>query len=154
MPVGRPRLDYNPETAKLICDEITTGKTIASASKNHGMPSERQIYRWLDESEEFRQMYARARDRRADARHERIDQVILDMRAKEIDPAQARVEIDAIKWQCSKEAPRRYGERIEIAGDPDNPLNVNVTQSAELLTNRIDRLIARSETESVPGEPE
>ena len=30
--------------------------------------------------------------------------------------------IDTLKWLCSKILPRRYGERLLMAGDPENPI--------------------------------
>lgn len=53
-----------------------------------------------------------------------------------------RVRIDTRKWLLSKLAPKKYGDRIEIAGDKENPLEVNIG-GVELLKTRIDSLIAR-----------
>lgn len=119
--MGRPST-YTPEIAERICAELAEGKSVARACDADDMPEQRTVFRWLTQHESFRQQYMRAREARADARFERTDQVLLDMRAGVIDASQARVELDAIKWQTGKEAPKRYGDRLELAGDPNNPV--------------------------------
>jgi hypothetical protein len=96
-------------------------------------------------------LYARAREIRADARFERVDQVIEDMRAGVVDAQQARVEIDAIKWQAAKEAPSRYGDRLEVAGDPAAPL-VQV-QGMPALLALYQELAARARQRTVEARP-
>jgi len=124
---GRPS-KYTPVLAERICELITEGNSLASIEAMPDLPGSTTILRWLGnegpEFEAFRALYARAREARADARFERIDQVLLDMRAKTIDAQQARVEIDAIKWQAGKENARRYGESVTLKGDKDNPFRV------------------------------
>jgi len=55
----------------------------------------------------------------------------------------SRLRVDSRKWLLSKMAPKKYGDRIEIAGDKENPLEISI-HGKELLTSRIDSLIARS----------
>jgi hypothetical protein len=38
----------------------------------------------------------------------------------------AKLQIDARKWRLSKMAPKRYGDRLELAGDKDNPIQQRV----------------------------
>jgi len=52
----------------------------------------------------------RARESRADVRFESIDQIMDDLKAGIIDAQQARVMMDAIKWQCGKEKALVYGD--------------------------------------------
>jgi hypothetical protein len=42
----------------------------------------------------------------------------------ELDPRDRQVRIDARKWIMSKLAPRRYGDRLLLAGEADSPLRV------------------------------
>jgi len=88
---------------------------------------------WMAKHPPFVERYVRARDIRAHARFERIDQVTQDMREGLIDANMARVEIDAIKWMCARENVKKYGDRIELAGDKDNPLTLSI---AEVLRQR------------------
>ncbi len=111
---------YTPEIAEQICSRLTCGASVRSICDDDDMPSDTTVFRWLASIPAFREQYARARETRGDARFERIDDVVQDMRNGVIDSNQARVEIDAIKWQCGKEAPKRYGDKLtaELSG-PD-----------------------------------
>lgn len=124
---GRPSL-FTPVLAERVCELIAEGNSLHSIEQQDGMPSLATIMRWLNkqgaEFDAFRANYARAREARADARFERIDKVVDDMRTGVIDPQQARVEIDAIKWQAGKENSRRYGDAVTLKGDKDNPLQI------------------------------
>jgi transposase-like protein len=122
---GRPST-YTPEVAAEICARISSGDSVRTICADEGMPEARTIFRWLANYEDFRHQYAHARESRADARFESIDQVIEDMRLGVIDAQQARVQIDTIKWQAGKESAKRYGDRLELAGDKDAPIQTRV----------------------------
>lgn len=109
---GRPT-KYTDELAQQICTEIAEGSNLNKITQRDDMPSRFTLYKWLDEKEGFSNNYIRAKEQRADGRFDRIDQVILDMRNREIDPQMARVEIDAIKWQAGKEN-EKYGDKQKV----------------------------------------
>ena len=130
---------FTPEVGERVCARIAQGDSVRRACRGDGYPTWRSFMRWLATQdpeqgegepakvgpfEALRQQYARAREIRADARFERIDNVVVDMRKGKINDRQARVEIDAIKWQASKENGRRYGEAVTLRGDKDNPVEV------------------------------
>ncbi len=128
-----PQSTYTPEDGELLCSFIAQGLSIRAASEQLNTDP-KAVYRWLERNPDLRQRYARAREHRAHARYERIDQVLTDMREGLVDAQQARVEVDAIKWQCSKELPSTYGDKLELNG------NLNVTVSvADTLRAREQR---------------
>lgn len=95
------------------------------------MPCEDTIYTWLGKYADFAENYARARQLRAYRRYESVDKVTDDLRAGLIDSNQARVLIDAIKWQTGKENPKVFGDKLELSGDPKAPLTVQVVRMGE-----------------------
>lgn len=107
-PVGRPTL-YSEELVGKFLWYIASGQSLRSACKMPGMPSHTTILRWFNYNEGFRSQYARATEFRADMRFEKIDEIVRDMMLGLISPRAARVMIDALKWQMSKENPKRYG---------------------------------------------
>ncbi|HST44504.1 MAG TPA: hypothetical protein VLK29_04685 [Luteimonas sp.] len=129
--MARPS-SFNAETAERLCMLIAQGHSVAAACKEDGMPDQKTIFRWLATDdpdgtigfEAFRQQYMRARELRADARFERLDEIMEEVREKKIDPTAARVMMDAIKWQAGKENAKRYGESMTLKGDKDSPLEV------------------------------
>jgi hypothetical protein len=110
MSAGRPS-SYSDELAEEICEAIASGGALYKmVEKLDHWPDERTIYRWLEKNDAFRQKYARARERQADRRNEEI--VVIADEAK--DANIARLQVDARKWQASKLAPKKYGDRVEL----------------------------------------
>lgn len=159
--MGRPTA-FTPELGERVCMLIAEGASVAKVGRMQGMPSHRTIYRWLatadavpaGEGEEgdtkksrpydaFRQQYLRAREIRADSRFESVDSVIEDMRKGRIDANQARVQIDAIKWQVGKENAKRYGDAVTLRGDKDNPVQVQQRTTIEMSEAELHAVAAK-----------
>lgn len=137
---------YTPEIASAICDRLASGFSVRSIADQPDMPASATIFSWLTKYPAFAEQYTRARESRAHARFESMDQVILDMRNGVIDAAQARVEIDTIKWQCGKEMPAKYGDQLKLEHSGTVGLSV-----AEILRQREERIINVT-PELPPGE--
>jgi len=57
-------------------------------------------------------------------RADQLDEIIFEVKSGTLEAHAARVVIDTIKWQCSKERPKVYGDKIQHeGGDPDKPIN-------------------------------
>lgn len=133
--MGRPS-DYGPEIATLICTRLADGNSLRTICKADDMPDARTVYRWLEAHAEFRQQYARAREDQADALAEEILEIADDGRndtyltedgAELVNHdhiARSRLRVDARKWLASKMAPKKYGDKLELAGDQNNPIRV------------------------------
>lgn len=121
--MARPS-DYSQELADEICEAIATGGALYRlCDQFDNWPSERTVYRWLEDSDQFRQNYARARERQADRRNDEI----VHIADEATDAALARLQVDARKWQASKLAPKKYGDKTTIAGDETAPIRVIAT---------------------------
>ncbi len=116
-PMGRPTA-YTPELGQVICDLIADRVPLVDICAREDMPDKATFYRWRAKHEDFRDNYARAREDRADARQDHIDEIIKKLVAGEIKPDVARVIIDAEKWQMGKEKPKSYGDKVALT-DPD-----------------------------------
>lgn len=113
---GRPS-SFSEQIADEICEEIATGGALHRlCAEREGWPSERTVYRWLEEHEDFRQKYARARDRQSDRMA--FDTVLIS--DEEPDPQRAKVRIDARKWLASKLAPKKYGDKTQLEHTGEN----------------------------------
>lgn len=156
--MAKPVTSYTPEVGERVCALIANGWSVGKIGRAPGLPSRTTIFTWLatadaepKEGEEakarpfdaFRQMYLRARELRAEARFERIDQVVHDMRIKKIDPQVARVEIDAIKWQLAKENQTRYGDKVTLRGDKEAPMQLQSTVTVELSETQLHAIAAK-----------
>ena len=118
------------------------------------MPGKTTVLRWLDENEEFRDQYARAREAQADHYADEIIEIADDatndfMERKRKDGSletvldgeniqRSRLRVDARKWLMARMAPKKYGSRIVHEGDEnDEPLIVNILTFAE--SNKLRR---------------
>ena len=106
---GRPS-DYTPELATAICNQIIAGKCLRSIELMDGMPSAASILTWLAYNETFLAQYEKATETRAHARFEKLDVIGQELRDGKIPIQVARFDLDAIKWQCGHERPKRYGD--------------------------------------------
>lgn len=73
------------------------------------------VLAWLDADPARTEMYARAREARADIQAEAIvgisDELVIDSAAAQ----RNKLRVDARKWLAAKMKPRTYGERLELA---------------------------------------
>jgi hypothetical protein len=93
---------------------------------------------WLNDDDEFQKRYARATEQRADAIFEDMldiaDDGSRDYEANDDGGivvnhdhiARARLRIDARKWMLAKMRPKKYGDKLELSGDPDAPVMTNL----------------------------
>lgn len=139
--------DYTPEIAAAICERIASGESLISIGKDETMPSERSVYRWLadPDNEAFRQEYARARESQAEAYLDQIieiadnctDDVTMIATGDDDDDEKpvikhsaiqrARLQVDTRKWAMSKLAPKKYGDKLALGGDAENPIKTDNT---------------------------
>lgn len=123
-PVGRPT-GYSLEVAQEICGFVMsrnaeTGRvqTLKEWCAQDGKPAESTVFLWLSQHKEFSELYARAREERA----ELIAEDVIEIADTEADANKARVRIDARKWAAAKLNPKRYGDKIaHVGGSEDDP---------------------------------
>ena len=107
---GRPT-KYSEELINEICRRART-RSINAVAQDEDMPCQATIYNWLAENPEFLENYESARRTRAFARAESLDETLQELRSGQIDAAQARVIMDAIKWQCGRENPK-FSDKVD-----------------------------------------
>ena len=66
---------------------------------------------------EWPQRYTHARARRGDEIFEKMQSIVNRTISGEVDPAAARVAVDAYKWSSAKMAPKDYGDRVDVTSD-------------------------------------
>lgn len=159
--IGRPT-DYTQGIALVICTRIAEGESLREIVKTEGMPDRSTIYDWLMRHQEFADLYARAREDQADTLADEIiaiaDEqpeiiVVTDKKTgavieHKLDNAFLQWQknrIDARKWTAMKLKPRKYGEKVQVGNDPDNPVDFGATMFGELLKNVELKLQAKQE---------
>jgi hypothetical protein len=160
---------YSDEIAETILQKLTLGIPLRQICNPAEMPAASTVVKWTETRPEFGERYAHARKLGLDALAEEILEISDDgsndwMERERPDGSvetvlnsehinRSRLRVDARKWLLSKMAPKKYGDRIELAGDKENPLEVHVG-GIELLKTRIDSLIARGSTDESAPKPD
>lgn len=139
---GRPTT-YSAVMAQKICTRLADGESLRQICINDDMPAKSSVFLWLIQYPEFSDHYARAREQQAATYADDI----VDIADSEPDPKRARVRIDARKWHASKLAPKKYGDKLELAGDKENPLSIMIGVG-DALDAKLDKLIGRRASET------
>jgi len=140
--MGRPT-KYGPDLANVICVRLSEGDSLRTITKSEDMPNRATVYRWLAAYPDFCDLYARAREDQADTLADEIIAIadeqpeiikVFDKKTgalieHKLDNAfllWQRNRIDARKWTAMKLKPKKYGDRMQVGGDPENPLEAKV----------------------------
>lgn len=141
---GRGQLSHYSRAVTLkICNRIAGGESLVGILKFAGMPSRSMVMRWLHKHDEFRDLYAIARQAQAEMYANEIisiadeDPVMVmdiksvggrDVEVLRVDSAAVqhqRNRVDARKWVASKLLPGKYGDRLEHVGKDGGPVQVS-----------------------------
>lgn len=115
-------VDFSEDVTAQICELIAEGKSIRAICKRKGMPAMSTVFKWLSQDEAFAEQYTRAKDQQADNLFEEVLEIADE--AKPDTVAVAKLQIDARKWMAGKLRPKKYGDKVELTGDPDRPLQI------------------------------
>lgn len=112
--MGRPST-FTPEIGLQICQHLTEGNSLTSFCQGDGRPGYGTIFGWLETNAEFAQQYARAREVQAHNDADQQADVRRQVAEGTLQPDQARVIIDSLKWTAGRRAPKVYGDRLDVA---------------------------------------
>lgn len=132
-----------PEVYDAILERLAGGESLRQICHSDGFPSPQTVLRRVLGEPAFAEQYAHARELGRQMMADDI-QALADMarqglilkrklianneieRSEEVRDMvdRCRLQIDARKWLLSKLEPKKYGDRVQVANDPDNPLNV------------------------------
>jgi hypothetical protein len=128
---------FTQEKAQEICERLSNGEPLAEICRDASMPGYRTVYDWMDAHPEFSANIARARKDGHDsiaAECLRISNTPLIGEEETVKPngdvevkrgdmlGHRKLQIETRLKLLAKWDPKRYGERLELAGDPDAPM--------------------------------
>lgn len=132
---------YTPELAAKFCAAIADGGSLRSVCKKAGMPSKATVFRWLGEHDEFRVMYEKATEDRADGQ---VDEIVDIADSCKPDPdsiRKARLQIYARIEAVQKMKPRKYGRQLQLTGEGGGAIHHKVQQMSD---EELDAAIAQA----------
>ena len=133
--------DNKEETFDLIIIDIEVNNMpINKVLAQEKMPSTSTFYKWLEDDEEKAKRYARACEARQENKFNEIleiadndDDIFYDEQGnKRIDAAHVqkkRLQIDARKWQLSKENPKKYGDKLDVSSEVKQVTQIVLTDA-------------------------
>lgn len=127
--VGRPT-QFTPELGDIICSLLAEGISLRTICKSEDMPDRSTVFRWIRKLPEFRDQYARAKVEGADAMAEDLqdisDEALEAVMKFAATPKIAgaivqtfKLKSDNMKWSMARQAPKKYGDRINVAPAED-----------------------------------
>lgn len=134
---GRPSI-RNEAKIEEILERVTAGEPLAQVLRSEGMPKPSTFYDWLNADADLAGRFARAREFGADAI------AVEALRLADVPPAYAtseggtridagdvanrKLQIETRLKLLAKWDPKRYGDKLELAGDAKAPLTVQVVK--------------------------
>jgi hypothetical protein len=105
---------------------MSEGESLRAIWRDRGMPSEGTVRGWaVRDVDDFGNRYRAARQLLFEYWADRIVDIADD---EEADPRSRQIRTGVRQWLMSKLAPRRYGDKVQIGGDPESPLQVMHSQ--------------------------
>lgn len=140
---GRPS-SFNLNIAGEICGRIAAGESLNRICKDEGMPDQVTVYRWIAANEDFRKIYAQAREEQAETLADEITDLADEQPVQVVDDkGTARVDngwvtwqknrVDARKWVAAKLKPRKYGDKLDLTSEGKAvglAININLNEDA------------------------
>ena len=152
---GRPT-EYTKEKGDKICNQISTGRSLKSViEEDETLPSLQTVYSWLRLYKHFLYNYTLATQNRTDAQLEQLNEMgdISIDEAKLADPKSAnaivqayKLKADNVKWVMSKMKPKKYGDKLELGGDQDNPITIELVSYANKMLKAPSKVIDEENT--------
>lgn len=115
----------NAQEITTILAYMEDGQSLRSACASTGV-SATVFLRWVDADKELQEQYARARARLLDFKAEELEDIGDQAANAEtaVQVAGLRLKSDNRKWLLSKLAPKKYGDKLELSGDSENPVTI------------------------------
>jgi hypothetical protein len=135
----KPGSEDRATVSQLVLDGMRSGLSAFKACQAAGVPQS-TFSRWCDDDATLAENYARARE----ALIEKMANELLEIADTPVGSTDSgatdsgavqkqRLQVDTRKWLLSKLAPKKFGDKIEVSGDPANPL-----------VQRIERVVVKA----------
>ena len=114
-----------------VCEAIATGQSVNELSKTNNFPDHSTIYKWLAKYPDFAEKYERAREKQAEIYANQIIDIADNCRPDSDSAAKAKLQVEARKWIIAKLLPKKYGDKVTLQGDKDNPIQISLAAALD-----------------------
>jgi len=135
-------MSYDKDLYKRVISGVLEGKTVKRACEAVKITTQ-TFYNWVRERKVVQKEFGEAMLTRTDMDFDGMDEIVeemmgLIMQEKNVYKCSAivnayKVKLENKKWEIVHRNPRKYGDKVQIGGDPDNPVVLGtVTLPAKL----------------------
>jgi hypothetical protein len=118
------------QLAQAVIESMTDGMSLRKACQEVGVKAS-TFLDWVDKSTELAEQYTRARamllEHMAEDLMQIADEPVPSTQSGSYDTGavqKQRLQVDTRKWLLSKLAPKKYGEKMQLSGDAENPIAI------------------------------
>lgn len=133
---GRPS-SFTEEMADKIVAELAEGRSLTAICAADDMPGRRTVLDWQERDEAFRARCARAREAGAEIAFDCMTQIEADVLAGKVEASAGRTVLSSMQWRLSKIAPKRFGDKLQLAGDAEQPLAIQAEMTPGEAARRV-----------------
>lgn len=135
--------ERNEKAQSIVAEIADTGKSLRSVCESNDVKPSTFLL-WVSNDSVLAEQYARAMQVRADTHFSEIVEISDKQEIGTVETAKEwgteiktadmvehrRLRIDARKWVIARMNPRKYGDKLELAGNTESPLTVVVKSYA------------------------
>ncbi|MEN9590317.1 MAG: hypothetical protein RLZZ481_2103 [Pseudomonadota bacterium] len=126
------RIEFTQNQKETLFSEISSGASMREAADVAGVAIA-TVYRMMHRDQEFSDQIASARRAQQDSEIEKCVEMA-DLATPE-DWQVVKLRIWARQWRASKLAPKKFGDRLAIAGDEGSPLKIEQSLDVSKLSD-------------------
>ena len=133
--------NYTREISDTIGARTAEGESLRAICRTPGMPSEGTARGWaVRNHDHFGERYRAARLLLVEYW---ADQILDIADEPDLDPRDRQIRVHTRQWLMSKLSPRRFGNKLELSGDPEHPVQLlhKEVSVATLTGAQLDALI-------------
>jgi hypothetical protein len=110
----------DPSVLEDVCTMLVCGFSLGDICRVRGMPSRVSMYRAMARKPFVKQAIDRARRACQDARVDMMYDMMM-VRADPLTVGLYKAQVDHLRWEASKHAPRVYGDNKQVTLTPEGP---------------------------------
>jgi len=131
-------LKKTPAIMAELCRRVSEGEAVHAICEDHHMPDRTTVYLWAREDPVFADMYRQCFAERGEKFAE--ETTLLADEAREAPPELTgayRLAVETRRWVAARLLPKKYGDKVTLAGDEDNPIAVQHVAAANELLGKL-----------------
>lgn len=126
------------EIMELICNRIAGGEPLYKVCKDDGMPDRITFFKKCQSDSDYAKIYRQALELRGEMHADELTEMADAALNSTSENIQARkLQVNTRQWIISRLLPKKYGDRMTLSGDGENPLVTQLVLGAGELAAKI-----------------